>query len=81
MGGKAASATRFSWTPKRERAAEMLFHGCSASETAGRLGIGRRTLERWKTNPLFRARMDERLEAYRAALWAKAHPDHYEWTK
>jgi len=57
------------WTEQRERAALLVAQDrLSDQEIARALGVGKRTLERWKLVSEFRARVDEHLSAARDAI-------------
>lgn len=59
----------FKWTPQREQAAVHVAQDeLTDEEIAGKLNITRMTLARWKTEPVFLARVDEHIAAYRAAI-------------
>jgi transposase-like protein len=58
----------FAWSKKRERAARLVAEDkLSDAQIAGELGIAKMTLERWKRHPEFRKRVDQHVEAYKAA--------------
>lgn len=60
---------RFFWTALREQAADLVADGQLREwQIAKQLGIGHRTLARWKANPEFRARVASIVEAARVAL-------------
>lgn len=51
-------------TSKQVEAAQMLAEGTTAIAAAERLGIGRRTLQRWKSDDTFQAAIREMENAY-----------------
>jgi len=52
----------YQWTPEQRRALEMVALGCTLKVVSERLGRNRRTLQRWREDPLF-ARAWERVRA------------------
>lgn len=48
----------FKWTKKRIEAAEMLAEGYTINETARRLGISEKTIDRWKRDIFFSEEID-----------------------
>lgn len=62
----------FYWTPKRDRAAELVADDVLTDEQiAAELKLHVRTLGWWKRAPVFQARVEERRKAIRAAIWAE----------
>src|SRR5579871_1926222 len=56
------------WTATMQKATELVWAGrLRDGQIARDLGIGRRTLTRWKTLPAFRARIEEYSRALQAA--------------
>lgn len=56
----------FRWSNRSDLAAGLVAGDeLTNAEVAGRVGVSRATLDRWKTNRDFKARVDEHLEAYR----------------
>ena len=55
------------WTlqPRQMTTIELLLHGSSVAAAARQLGIGRRTIFTWLSNPTFRAELDRRAAARR----------------
>ena len=70
------TAQRFSWTPPRTRAAELVADDdLSDEQIAATVGVSRRTLHTWRQHPEFMARVQERREAQRKAIEAKGIAD------
>ena len=51
---------RWALAPRQLTAINLLISGSSVAQAARTLGIGRRTLFRWLTDPVFRAELDAR---------------------
>ena len=58
----------FTWSPKSEQAAELLAGGLSITKTAKRVEVDEKTIDRWKRQPEFRTRLEERLAAIRTEI-------------
>ena len=60
------------WTPARKQALVLVFRGRQSMEAIARdVGISRRTLFNWRHHPVFVARFEAALQAYRAHLAAE----------
>jgi hypothetical protein len=63
----------FPWTPARERALHLVFADrLTDAEIARAVGISRRTLGYWKTNPTFAAALRRMVDEYAAQLRREA---------
>lgn len=61
--------TRFKWTDKAESAALLVASERHTNQQiAETLGVGKTQVDRWKTYPEFRARVDEHQEDFRATV-------------
>ena len=48
----------FHWTAKKEQVAYMLAEGYTQHETADTVGVGERTIRKWRTHPAFLNEVD-----------------------
>lgn len=69
----------FEWTRIKFRACVMLADGRKVDkQIAAELGIGRRTLARWKNHPVFADRRDALVERYARLLERQHHRQFFE---
>ena len=62
----------FRWTAQREKAAALVAEDRQSDEQiAAEVGVDRRTLFNWRAAPEFKARVQETVDAYRAAVRAR----------
>jgi hypothetical protein len=65
-------STAFRWTEPKERAAVLVAQDQLPDlQIADEVGVSERQLERWKTHPEFRARVEEHVTAIRQAIRAR----------
>jgi transposase-like protein len=62
---------RFRWTAESERAAQLIADGkLTNQKVADEVGVARQQLDRWKTYPEFRSRVEANVEEFRATVRA-----------
>lgn len=62
---KRKTRNRTFWTEQKAQAARLVFDGAYTDrEIAEQLGVGARTLSRWKTHPEFRGHLDTLFKTY-----------------
>ena len=73
MPKKAEKKPIFDWTDQRTEAAQLVASGeLSFGEIAEKLGMGERTLYKWRTFPEFEERVDSLIEEVRQSLRRRA---------
>lgn len=58
MSNNYPKLSHFVWTPKRSDAAELLAQGYTINETAERVGVSEKTIDRWKRDIEFISEVD-----------------------